>query len=146
MLIIGADHAGFNLKENLKEYFKKARIQYQDVGTFSPKPVDYPDIAQRAALLVKKSTSHRGLLICSSGAGMSIAANKIKGIRAVNCESTACAKKSRQDDAANILTLGARILSTKQARQILATWLKTRASRAKRHQRRIKKIHQLEED
>lgn len=144
MLIIGADHAGFRLKESLKQYLKKARVHYQDVGTFSLEPIDYPDIAQKAALLVKKLPSNRGLLICGSGVGMSIAANKIKGIRAVSCESTVCAKSSRKDDAANILTLGARILNDKQARQILSTWLKTRASQAKRHQRRIKKIHQLE--
>lgn len=144
MLIIGADHAGFNLKEKIKLYLKRARIPFKDVGTFSPKPVDYPDIAQKAALLVKKLPGRRGLLICGSGTGMCIAANKIKGIRAVSCESTACAKSSRQDDAAHILALGARILSVKQARQILSIWLKTKASRAERHQRRIKKIHQLE--
>lgn len=144
MLFIGADHAGFNLKENLKKYLKKARIQFQDRGTFSTTSVDYPDIAAKVARLVQKSLKNRGVLICGSGVGMNIAANKIKGIRAVCCESPTCARLARWHNQVNILTLGARIISAKKARQILSVWLKTEASTAARHQRRIRKIHHLE--
>ena len=144
MLYIGADHAGFRLKENIKQYLEKARVQYQDLGTFSISSVDYPDIAKKVALSVQKSPKDKGVLICASGTGMSIAANKIKGIRAVSCQSAACARLARQDDNANVLTLGAKLVSAKQARQILLVWLKTSASTATRHLRRIKKIHKLE--
>lgn len=144
MLIIGADHDGFRLKESIKEYLKKTRMPFKDVGTFSTAPVDYPDIAQKAAGLVKQSGSNKGVLICDSGTGMAIAANKVKKIRAASCESVICAKRSRQDDDANILALGAKIIRPEKANRILSAWLNAKASKAKRHLRRVKKIHNLE--
>ena len=139
-IIIGSDHAGFNLKEKLKEYFDKKKIKYEDVGTGSLERVDYPDYAKKVARKVVKEKNSRGILICGTGTGMVIAANRIKGARAVVAYDTYSAKMSRQDNNANILSLRGRHFPYKKIQSIVNIWLNTKFSGKSRHKRRIKKL------
>ena len=139
-IIIGSDHAGFNLKEKLKEYFDKKKIKYEDVGTGSLERVDYPDYAKKVARKVVKEKNSRGILICGTGTGMVIAANRIKGARAVVAYDTYSAKMSREDNNANILSLRGRHFSYKKIQSIVNIWLNTKFSGKSRHKKRIKKL------
>ena len=143
MIAIGSDHAGFDYKERLKKLLDEIGKPYQDFGTFSPDSVDYPDFAHIAAKAVASGKCQRGILICGTGIGMSIVANKHNGIRAAVCESTASAKLSREHNDANILCLGARITSWETATEIVKTFLTTPFSGGERHLHRIQKIHSL---
>lgn len=141
-IIIGSDHAGYTAKEKIKEYFSKpCNLEYKflDVGCYSPAPIDYPDIAEKVARQVNKKNS-LGILICATGIGMSIAANKFKDIRAALCYSKDAAKMSRQHNDANVLCLGARLLSQDKIINIVDVWLKTPFSEEERHKRRVNKI------
>jgi ribose 5-phosphate isomerase B len=139
-IIIGADHAGFNVKEKLKKYFDGKRIKYEDVGTHSLKMVDYPDYAKKVARRIVKDKNTRGILICGTGTGMVIAANKIKGSRAVVAYDNYSAKMSRMDNDANILALRGRYFPYKKTQQIVNIWLNSKFSGNSRHKKRIKKI------
>lgn len=144
-IYLGADHAGFKLKESLKKYFDQQKIKYQDLGTDSEESVDYPDFAKKTAEKVIKSRGQgRGILICGSGIGMSIAANKIKGAYAALAWSPQIAKQSREHGNVNILVLPGQYLAKNEAIKIARAWLKTKYSRAVRHQRRLKKIKAIE--
>jgi ribose 5-phosphate isomerase B len=140
---IGNDHAGFKLKNAIREYFKKKGIACKDFGSNNESPVDYPDYALPVALAVSKGEYDCGILICGTGIGMSIAANKVPGIRGAVCHNVFTAKVSRAHNDANILLLGGRILSKKEALRIVGVWLKTKAEGG-RHRRRVKKIAQIE--
>ena len=139
-IIIGSDHAGFNLKEKLKKYFDKKKIKYEDKGTYSLERVDYPDYAKKVARRIVKDKNARGILICGTGTGMVIAANKIKGVRAVVAYDNYSAKMSKKDNDANILTLRGRYFPYKKTQQIVNTWLNSKFSGKSRHKKRIKKI------
>tara|TARA_B100001971_G_C18002528_1_gene438080 strand:+ start:46 stop:474 length:429 start_codon:yes stop_codon:yes gene_type:complete len=139
-IIIGSDHAGFNVKEKLKKYFNNKKIKYEDVGTYSLERVDYPDYAKKVARKVLKEKNSRGVLICGTGTGMVIAANKIKGARAVIAYDNYSAKMSRVDNDANILTLRGRYFPYKKIQQIVNIWLNSKFSGKLRHKKRINKI------
>ena len=143
MIAIGSDHAGFEYKAQLKKLLDEIGKPYQDFGTTSPDPVDYPDVAYLVSKAVASGKCLQGILICGTGIGMSIVANKHKGIRAAACESTASAKLSREHNDANILCFGERIVSWETATEIVKTFLSTPFSGDERHMCRIEKIHSL---
>ena len=143
MIAIVSDHAGFEYKTQLKKLLDEIEKPYQDFGTTSPDSVDYPDIAHIVSKAVASGKCLQGILICGTGIGMSIVANKHKGIRAAACESTASAKLSREHNDANILCFGERIVSWETATEIVKTFLSTPFSGGERHMCRIEKIHSL---
>jgi ribose 5-phosphate isomerase B len=140
---LGSDHAGFDLKERLKRFLDGLRVPYEDLGCSSPDPVDYPDIAAAVARRVADGTIERGILICGTGIGMAIAANKIDGIRAAPACSSEAVALARQHNDLNVLTLGARTTPDDAAFGFVRTFLET-AFDGGRHQRRIDKIADLE--
>ena len=144
-IAIGSDHGGYWLKENLKIFLKTLKIDYKDFGCISEEAVDYPDVALKVSNEVKNGKYEKGILICGTGVGMSIAANKIKGIRASLCSDVFSAKMTREHNDANILTLGGRVMGSGLAREIVKAWLKSDFSNAKRHINRINKIKKIEE-
>ena len=140
MLIgIGSDHGGFELKEFLKQILKNLDYKIKDFGCFSPESVDYPDIAIPLCKELQKSSLDRGILICGTGIGMSITANRFKGIRATLCNDLFSAKMSRRHNDSNLLCLGGRIIGKDLAKEILNIWL-TEPFEGDRHVRRLKKI------
>jgi ribose 5-phosphate isomerase B len=139
-IAIGSDHAGFKLKDQIIKYLRRKRVLVKDFGTYSEESCDYPDIAYPVAKAVAKRKFDRGVLICGSGVGMSIAANRIKGVRAVNVNDVYTAKQSREHGDSNVLCLAGRRLKGTQALRILEAWLKTPFSGEERHRRRIRKI------
>lgn len=143
-IYLGSDHAGFRLKEKLKEYFEEQSILHEDLGTYSLGQVDYPDYAFKVAKKVSRQKDSRGILICGTGTGMVIAANKVKGIRAVAAYDKYSAKMSRIDNNANILGLRGRFFPFKKIKEIVSVWLTTPFSGKARHQRRINKIKKIE--
>lgn len=138
-IVIGSDHAGFNLKNLIMEYLKTNGYDVQDVGCYSEEPVDYPVIAKELCSKVLTEENNKGILICGTGVGMNITANKIKGIRAVVCSDTTSAKYSRLHNNTNVLCLGARITGEYLAKDIIDIWLDTDFE-ANRHLRRINLI------
>ena len=144
-IAIGSDHGGYWLKENLKIFLKTLKIDYKDFGCISEDAVDYPDVAFKVSNEVKNGKYEKGILICGTGVGMSIAANKIKGIRASLCSDVFSAKMTREHNDANILTLGGRVIGSGLAREIVKAWLFSDFSHIKRHINRINKIKKIEE-
>jgi ribose 5-phosphate isomerase B len=138
-IIIASDHAGYKLKEELKQYLKELGHEAEDMGTNSEESVDYPDYGKKAAKEVAKTKS-KGILICGSGIGMSMVANKVKGIRAALCHNEYTAKASREHNDANILCLGARDTDRETAKKLTKIFLETEASSEERHKRRVSKI------
>lgn len=143
-VIIASDHAGLRLKEKIKKYLKRKKIEYEDLGTESFTSVDYPDYALKVAEKVVKNKNTRGILVCGTGTGMTIAANKVKGIRAVAAYDAYSAKMSRIDNDTNVLGLRGRFFPLEKMKKIITVWLDTPFSGAKRHKRRIKKIRDYE--
>jgi ribose 5-phosphate isomerase B len=139
-IAIGADHAGFKLKEILNNYLKRKKIEFKDFGTYSKESVDYPDYVYPVAEAVAKGEFERGIVICGSGVGACIVANKVKGIRAVLAHDTYTAKQSREHGDANVLCLAGKKLTKAKATKIVDLWLKTEFSGEERHLRRIRKI------
>lgn len=135
-VIIGSDHAGFELKNFVKRTLEKLEIEYYDMGSFDKTPVDYPIIAKAVAGEVADGKFDRGIIICGSGVGVAMTANKIKEIRAANCNDLYCAKMSRLHNDANILTLGGRVVGEDLAAEIVKVWLET-VFEGGRHQKRI---------
>ena len=140
---LGADHAGFQLKDALKRVLDELGIAYHDFGTTSPESVDYPDLAELVARGVAAHQFDRGILVCGSGIGMSIAANKIRGVRAAAVGDVESARLSREHNDANVVAIGARMTPADRAAEIVRTFLLTDFE-AGRHQRRVDKIQQLE--
>ena len=138
-IFISSDHAGYNLKENIKVFLKKKKYNFIDLGPKNNNIVDYPEYAHEVAKKVKKNNNYRGILVCGSGIGMNITANKHKNIRAAQCYNRKSAKLSRLHNDANIITLGSRLLSKKNALNCISIFLKTKFEGG-RHQKRIKKI------
>jgi len=142
---LGSDHTGLTLKNEIIAYLQKRGLNCRDFGTFSQESCDYPDIAYEVALAVSKGECEKGILICGTGIGMAIAANKVKGIRAALCHDPLSAKLSRQHNDANILTLGERIIGVGLALEIVDVWLNASFG-GERHQRRVAKIQNIEND
>jgi ribose 5-phosphate isomerase B len=142
-IIIGADHGGFSLKESLKPFLAEMGFTVTDVGTDSDRAADYPDFGAKAAGAVSAGLFRRGILICGSGVGMSIVANRFSGVRAALCldEETACLSRMHNDT--NILVLAGRKTDSGTARKIVGTWLTT-PFEGGRHQRRLDKIREME--
>ncbi len=143
-IFIGSDHAGYRLKEKVKEYLKRKKIEYIDMGTDSLKSVDYPDFAVKVAEKVAEDKEARGILICGTGTGMIIAANKVEGIRAVAAYDAYSAKMSRVDNDTNVLGLRGRFFPYEKIKKIIHVWLNTPFSGKERHKIRIKKIADYE--
>jgi ribose 5-phosphate isomerase B len=143
VLAIGSDHAGFELKRRIAAYLKESGWSLEDFGVNSPESVDYPDIAARVAGSVQEGVSDKGILICGTGLGMSIAANKMRGVRAALCHDPFSARQSRLHNDANVLVLGAWITGEGLAKDIVDVWLHT-GFEGGRHERRVKKIGLLE--
>ncbi|NPV28748.1 MAG: ribose 5-phosphate isomerase B [Firmicutes bacterium] len=143
-IAIGSDHAGFQLKERVKEYLVSRQVEFTDFGVENPEPVDYPDIARVVAEAVASGACDQGILICGTGIGMTIAANKVPGIRAALCQDPFTARAAREHNDANILALGERVLGPGLACEIVEAWLQARFAGG-RHARRLAKIRLLEE-
>ena len=143
MIALGSDHGGYKLKEEIKKYLKEKEIEYEDCGTFSEERIDYPDIAKTVAIEVQKNECDCGILICRSGIGMSIVANKFKGIRCALCHNEYTAKYARLHNNSNILAMGADDLTTSEAILIFRMWLATEFEGG-RHEERVKVIEEIE--
>jgi ribose 5-phosphate isomerase B len=141
---VGSDHAGFELKEKVKHYLAQHGIELEDFGTLSTDSVDYPDYAEKVARAVQDGRAERGILMCGTGIGVSIAANKLQGIRAALASEPEVARLSREHNDANVLCLPARYLDPGKAGEIVKTWLETPFQHG-RHERRIEKIRELED-
>ncbi len=144
MVSLGSDHAGFALKQEIKKYFDERHIPYKDYGTYDENSCDYPDFAEKTCAAVTSGECNSGILICGTGVGMSIAANKIKGIRAACCSDYFSAKYTRMHNDANILCLGGRVLGSGLACELVEVFLSTPFSNGESHVRRIGKIAGLE--
>jgi ribose 5-phosphate isomerase B len=142
-IAIGSDHGGYKLKEDIKKYFSEKKYIYKDFGCNSEESCDYPDFGFPAAESVSKEEFERGILICKSGIGMSIVANKVKGVRAALCHNADVARKSREHNNSNILILSADATDINAAKDIINVWLETDFTEG-RHIRRIDKINQYE--
>ena len=138
-IFISSDHAGYKLKEEIKNYLNRKKINFEDLGPKNDNRVDYPDYAHKVARKVKISKKNIGILVCGSGTGMNIAANKHKNIRAAQCFNTKSTKLSRLHNDANIITLGSRLISRKNALKFVSIFLNTSFSGG-RHLKRVKKI------
>jgi ribose 5-phosphate isomerase B len=143
-IALGSDHAGFELKEDLRAYLADLKIDALDLGAYSREAVDYSDVAGRVAEKVATGKVAKGLLVCGTGIGMSIAANRFPEIRAALCHDLFTARASREHNNANILVLGGRLIGKGLAREILKVWLETEFQGG-RHQTRLDKITALEE-
>ncbi len=138
-IFISSDHAGFKLKESIKDYLKNKKVKFEDLGPMNDSKVDYPDYAHKVARKVKLNKSNVGILVCGSGTGMNIAANKHKNIRAAQCFNLKSTKLSRLHNDANIITLGSRLITKKNALKFVSVFLDTKFDGG-RHLKRIKKI------
>ena len=143
-IFLGSDHAGFKLKEDIKKFLDKLGYEYEDIGVYSDESSsDYPRTAFKLAGKVAK-TDGKGILMCGTGTGEAIAANKLRGIRAANCFNEYTAKMSREHNDSNVLCIGARVLSKNLAEKVARAWLETGFSNESRHIRRLKQIEDIE--
>jgi|TARA_B100001093_G_scaffold217526_1_gene208682 ribose 5-phosphate isomerase B len=138
-IFISSDHAGYKLKETIKSYLSKKKLSFQDMGPYNSDRVDYPDYAHKVAKKVKINKNNIGILVCGSGMGMNIVANRHKNIRAAQCFNLKSTKLSRLHNDANIITLGSRVLTKKNALSCVGIFLNTKFEGG-RHSKRIKKI------
>lgn len=143
MIAIGCDHGGFELKGHIIEYLKGKGIEYKDYGTYSEDSIDYPDCARPVCEAVQNGTAEGGILICGTGIGISMAANKFKGIRAALCSDVYSAKMTKVHNNANIICLGGRVMGREHAFMIVDAWMEAEFEGG-RHQTRIDKIHAIE--
>jgi ribose 5-phosphate isomerase B len=143
-LAIASDHAGFRLKQQLLDTLKELNVEFDDLGTFDEQSVDYPDYGKKVAEGVAAGKYDQGVLICGTGLGMAITANKVRGVRAVTAHDTFSAQMARMHNDANVLTMGERVVGPGLAAEVLKTWLATEFEGG-RHQRRVDKMKALEE-
>ena len=144
-IALGCDHKGLSLKQAIISFITETKHSYEDFGCYNTTPVDYPDIAQKVAEAVTRRGFSCGILVCSSGIGMSIAANKVKGIRAALCHDPFTARRARQHNDANVLCLGADVVGQDSVKEIVQTFLDTEFEGG-RHTQRLEKIKALEAD
>ena len=143
MIALGSDHGGFKLKGAVMKHLEELGLEYKDYGTYSEESCDYPDFAQAVSRAVLSGECEKGILICGTGIGISIAANRFKGIRAANCTNEFMAKATREHNDANILAMGERVVGEGLALLIVDTFLNTPFSEGERHKRRIEKIEEF---
>ncbi|MEO8359352.1 MAG: ribose 5-phosphate isomerase B [Vicinamibacteria bacterium] len=143
-IAVGSDHAGFLLKQDIAEGLRKAGHDVVDVGTYSTEPVDYPDSAEAIGKAVVEGRAERGVLICGSGVGASVAANKIKGVRAAICHDGYSAHQGVEHDDMNVLVLGGRIVGPSLAAELVQAFVGAKYSNEERHNRRLEKVKALE--
>ncbi len=145
LIALGADHAGFDLKEQIRGWLAQREIEVLDLGphTFNPED-DYPDFARAVAQSVAGGESDLGIIVCSTGIGSCIAANKLKGVRAALCQDTFCARMTRLHNDANVLCLGSNVVGPLLAQEIANTFISTSFSGEERHRRRVAKIAEIE--
>ena len=143
-VVIGSDHAGFALKNSVGDVLRSLGHQVVDVGAFNENPSDYPDFAAAVGRAVLQGNADRGVLVCGSGVGASVAANKIKGIRAAVCHDTYSAHQGVEHDDMNVLVLGSRVVGVKLAEDLVRAYLAAKFTNEERHVRRINKIKILE--
>jgi len=144
-IAIGSDHAGFELKQEVGAYLRQLGCDVLDLGTHSTAPVDYPDFAEAVGLAVTEGKGDRGILICGSGVGASVAANKIPGIRAAVCHDTYSAHQGVEHDDMNVLVMGGRIIGVEMARELVRAFVSARFTQEERHVRRLKKVEAIEQ-
>ena len=143
-LVIGSDHAGFQLKVAIGEFLKAQGYEVLDVGAFDEKPSDYPDFAEKVGAAVLDGRGERGILICGSGVGVSVAANKIPGIRAGMCHDTYSAHQGVEHDEINVLVLGSRVIGVELAKDLVKSFLGAKFTNEERHLRRLGKVKAIE--
>jgi len=141
---IGSDHAGFELKESLAAFLRELGHEVVDVGTHGTESVDYPDYAEALGNALREGRADRGVLICGSGVGASVAANKLPGIRAALCHDTYSAHQGVQHDDMNVLVMGGRVIGPELARELVKAYLGAAFTGEERHRRRLEKIYALE--
>jgi ribose 5-phosphate isomerase B len=142
MIALASDHAGFSYKEKIKTILNEMQLPFTDFGTHSNESTDYPDYAHAASVAISKGECDRGILVCGTGIGMSIVANKHAGVRAAACETIEAAELSRKHNDANVLCLGERLTTWDEAQSIVKVFLQTEFEGG-RHERRVAKIHSL---
>ncbi len=143
-IAIGADHAGFELKENVRAFLQKAGHEVIDLGTHNLDPVDYPDYAEAVGRSLREGKAERGIVICGSGVGASAAANKIPGIRAGLCHDTYSAHQGVEHDDMNVLVLGARVIGPELAHELVRAFVTAQFTKEERHLRRLAKVNAIE--
>ena len=145
MIAIGSDHGGYRLKEEIKKYLEETEIEYTDCGTFNEERAEYPEIAQALATEIQDGQAEKGIIICRSGIGMSIVANKFKGIRCAKCNDEEEARFSRMHNNANVLAIGADYIDTNKAIRMVRTWIATEFEGG-RHEERVNMIKEIENE
>lgn len=143
MIAMGSDHGGFELKEHIKKHLEERSLEYKDFGCYDENSVDYPDIAEKVCNAINSGDADKGILVCGTGIGISIAANKIDGIRAAHCHDVYSAEMTKRHNNANVICMGGRVIGRELAFKIIDAWLDAEFEGG-RHQKRIDKIHALE--
>jgi len=143
-IAIGADHAGYVMKDAIGQYLRNAGHEVLDFGTDSPEAVDYPDYALAIGKAIQSGDADRGVLVCGSGAGITVAANKMKGIRAALCEDAYTAHQCVEHDDVNVFCIGSRVIANELALDLLRIWLSASFTGEERHVRRLSKIQEME--
>ena len=144
-IVIGSDHAGFELKKVVSRLLEEENLDVIDVGSYNTDPVDYPDYAEAIGLAIMEGRADRGVIICGSGVGASVAANKLPGIRAGLCHDTYSAHQGVEHDDMNVLALGARVIGPELARELVLAYVRANFTGEERHRRRLAKIKALED-
>ncbi len=145
MYLIASDHGGLDLKTAVKDFLRERGIEFRDLGTENNDSVDYPDFGEKVARAVSRGEAEKGILVCGTGIGMSIVANKFPGVRAALVSDEFTARMSKEHNNANVLVMGGRVLSPEVARKVVATWLDA-VFEGGRHHKRLEKIAGLEEE
>lgn len=143
-IVIGSDHAGWSLKAAVIEVVKELGHEVQDVGSHSDEPVDFPDIARSLTDIIKSGSADRGIMVCGTGVGASIAANKVKGIRAAVCHDVHSAHQSVEHDDVNVMCIGAQIVGPWLAKDLVKAYLEAEFSTDEDCRRRVEKLHEME--
>ncbi|WP_010258345.1 ribose 5-phosphate isomerase B [Treponema primitia] len=144
MIVLASDHAGFEMKQEISRYLEELKLPFKDLGPTTNGRTDYPKWGYLAAKAVSSGECDRGIIICGTGVGMSLSANKVKGIRCVACTDCYTAMLSRQHNNTNMLALGARVLGIDLAKLLVKIWLETEFERGGRHEQRVNKIMKIE--
>lgn len=145
-IVVGSDHAGFAMKAELLAFLHELRHEVEDVGSFDPAPVDFPDIARKVAAAITSGRAERGLMVCGTGVGASIGANKMKGIRAAVCHDVHSAHQCVEHDDVNVMCIGAQIVGPWLAKDLIAAYLAARFSTADDFRRRVAKLAAMDKD
>jgi ribose 5-phosphate isomerase B len=144
-IVIGSDHAGFPLKATIVEFVKSLGHEVQDVGSYDPNPVDFPDIAKAVTTAINAGKADRGMMVCGTGVGAAIAANKVKGIRAAVCHDIHSAHQSVEHDDVNVMCIGAQIVGPWLAKDLVAAYVEAKFSTDEDFRRRVRKLSEMDE-